>query len=286
MERYYIDLNKCLGEDFSEYEFDENGIPLSRFFRNDHWKHNPITVCQYGLHFFNKYFDDGNDADKNVFLAQAHWLIDNAKTGPDNSLIWTYLFNLPFYEISKPWISGMAQGEALSVLVRAHSMTGNEKFLNAAQKVWKIFRIAVEDGGVIAFFPDSKPVIEEYPKSGETIAVLNGFIFAMLGIYDFAEYTNDNAAKNFFSEMIDSLKGNLFRYDSGYWSYYDLKSPKRLTSQSYHRLHIEQLKQLFQITQDQQFRDCVNRFQNYQESLLCKVRWTARKLHQKIILRI
>ncbi len=286
MERYYIDLNKCLGEDFSEYEFDENGIPLTRFFRNDHWKHNPITVCQYGLHYFNKYFHDGNDADKNVFLAQAKWLIDNAKTGPDNSLIWPYLFNLPFYKISKPWISGMAQGEALSVLVRAHSMTGNEKFLNAVQKVWKIFRIEVEDGGVIAFFPDGKPVIEEYPKPGETIAVLNGFIFAMFGIYDFAVYTNDDAAKNFFSEMIVSLKDNLFRYDSGYWSYYDLKSPKRLTSQSYHRLHIEQLTQLFQITQDQQFKDCVNRFQNYQKSLLCKTRWTACKLHQKIILRI
>lgn len=286
LERYYIDLNKCLGEDFSEYEFDENGIPMSRFFRNSQWKHNPITVCQYGLHFFNKFIDEGQESDKNIFLAQADWLVRNAKPGPNDSLVWPYLFDLPFYGISAPWISGMAQGEALSVLLRAHSLTDDEKYLRDAIKVWNIFEVAVEDGGVMAKFPNGFPVIEEYPRFGNVIAVLNGFIFAIFGVYDFSSYTQKKESEKLFVNLIESLTANLEHYDAGYWSFYDLKSPKRLTSKAYHRLHLEQLKKLHEITGENIFGQSASQFQNYLDSSLCNLRWAARKLHQKLILRI
>jgi hypothetical protein len=81
LEQYYIDLNRCLGEDFSEYEFDREGIPLTRFHRKPDWQHNPITVCQYGLHHFNQYLRNQKEESREIFLSQARWLLDHAEKG-------------------------------------------------------------------------------------------------------------------------------------------------------------------------------------------------------------
>lgn len=281
--KYYIDLNLCLGEDFSEYEFSSEGIPLTRFDRKPDWQHNPITVCQYGLHHFNKYLRNQNEQSKDIFLSQANWLIENAEQGANNSIVWYYRFDIPLYKIKAPWISGMAQGEAISVLLRAHQLTGEQKYLDTANGAWKIFQVSVEDGGVISYFSDQQPMIEEYPSPEIMTGVLNGFMFAIFGVYDFAKYLENEAANQFFLKLIDSLKHNLNRYDCGFWSYYDLKSPLRLTSKAYHRLHIEQLNELYQLTDEQFFKTFRDRWRKYLYSSKCNLKWMARKMHQKVI---
>ncbi len=284
--KYYIDLNLPLGEDFSEYEFDREGVPLTRFYRKPNWQYNPITVCQYGLHHFNKYLRTQKQESKEIFLIQAKWLLHDAEKAVNGAIVWRYQFDLPSYKISAPWISGMAQGEALSVLLRAHQLTGDEKYLDAACGAWEVFKFPVDKGGVIAYFPDGKPVIEEYPSSEFLIAVLNGFIFAIFGIYDFALYTDNELAHRLFSKLIDSLKDNLHRYDCSYWSYYDLKAPLRLTSKSYHRLHIEQLNELYEITCEEIFRTFRDRWRNYLFSSKCNFKWMVRKIRYKLFFRI
>jgi len=280
--KYYIDLNLSLGEDFSEYEFSPEGIPLTRFHRKPDWQHNPITVSQYGLHHFNKYMRNQDVKSKEIFLTQANWLAQNAEPGPNDSIVWHYRVDMPFYHISAPWISGMAQGEALSVLLRAHQLTGEQKFLDTAHGVWKIFHVSVSEGGVIAYFPDNRPIIEEYPSAQVLTGVLNGFIFAILGIYDFAQYKEDDHANQFFLKLIDSLSHNLNRYDCGYWSYYDQHPPLRLASKAYHRLHIEQLKVLSEITEEKIFKIFEDRWRGYLYSAKCNLRWMVSKIHQKL----
>jgi len=280
--RYYIDLNLCLGENFSEYEFSREGIPLTRFHWKPDWQHNPITVCQYGLHHFNKYLRNQNEESREIFLIQAKWLLDNAENGANNSIVWRYRFDIPFYNISAPWISGMAQGQAISVLLRAYQLTGDEKYLDTAHSTWKIFHLSVDKGGVISYFPDQKPFIEEYPSPAFLTGVLNGFIFAIFGIYDYAIYINKNFAHDFFLKLIDSLKDNLYRYDCGYWSYYDLMKPLRLTSKSYHRLHIEQLNGLYEITGEKIFKTFGERWRGYLFSSKCNFKWLVRKIYQKL----
>jgi heparosan-N-sulfate-glucuronate 5-epimerase len=281
--KYYIDLNLCLGEDFSEYEFSSEGIPLTNFHRRSDWQHNPITICQYGLHHFNRYVRTSNEKSKELFLAQANWLVDHAEPGASDSLVWYYRFDIPLYKIKARWISGMAQGEALSLLLRAHQLTGKEKYLEIAKSAWKIFQRSVEQAGVVSNFPDGKPVVEEYPSPEFLTGVLNGFNFAIFGVYDFASYVNDEHANRFFHQLIDSLKHNLYRYDCGYWSYYDLKSPLRLTSKAYHRLHIKQLNALYQITGEELFRTFEHRWQSYLFSSKCNLKWMARKIREKVI---
>jgi len=280
--RYYIDLNLCLGEDFSEYEFSQDGIPLTRFHRKPNWQHNPITVCQYGLYHFNKHLRTQNEQSKEIFLIQAKWLIENAEPGANDSIVWRYRFDIPFYKISAPWISGMAQGEALSVLLRAHQLMDDRKYLDTAHSAWKIFHLSIDEGGVISYFPDQKPVIEEYPSPEMLTGVLNGFIFAIFGIYDFAQYLENEAANQFFLQLVDSLKHNLHRYDCGYWSYYDLRSPSRLTSKAYQRLHIEQLNALYEITGEELFKAFEDRWRGYLFSSKCNFKWMIQKIQQKI----
>ncbi len=282
--KYYIDLDLCLGEDFSEYEFNTEGIPLTRFHRKPDWQHNPITVAQYGLHHFNNYLRNQNQESKKIFLTQANWLVENAEPGANGSIVWYYRIDLPFYKIFAPWISGMAQGQAISVLLRAYQLTDAGKYLEIARHAWIVFDFPVNEGGVVSYFPDQKPVIEEYASSEFLTGVLNGFIFAIFGVYDFVQYVNDKHAKQLFLKLIDSLKYNLERYDCGFWSYYDLKSPLRLCSKAYHRLHVKQLKALYEVTEDELFKSYADRWQNYLKSLKCNLKWMAKKVHQKIFL--
>ena len=52
--------------------------------------------------------------------------------------------------LKKPWYSGLAQGQGLSVLIRAYYETKNEIYLNASKKVYKSFFQNVNQGGVTA----------------------------------------------------------------------------------------------------------------------------------------
>ncbi len=283
---YYIELNKCLGEDFSEYEFDERGIPLTRFHRKKNWRHNPITVSQYALFHFNQDKEQKKSHSKDIFLEQANWLIQNAEQGPKNTAVWYYLFDLPYYGLKSPWISGMAQGQALSVLLRAYQLTKDSTFLKTAESVLPIFEIDVNNNGVQGHFPDGLPVIEEYPSLNVSSCVLNGFIFGIFGLYDYAIFTESDLAKKLFNKYLHSLEANLFRYDSGYWSYYELKQPLRLASKSYHRIHIEQLKALRKITEKELFKNYSDRWIAYQHSFKSKFMWLIKKIIQKVIHRI
>lgn len=282
LKSYYINLKRSLGEDFSDYKFDREGVPLTKFRRRTNWYHNPVTVCQYGLLHFNKYLSDQSAESKKIFLTQARWLIDHAEKDVHGWVVWYYRFDLHFYHITAPWISGMAQGEALSVLLRAHQLTGEETYLVTAHNAWNTFKFTVNHGGVISHFPDGKMIIEEYPSLKLLTGVLNGFISAMFGVYDYAIYTEDEKARHLFFDFVDSLKHNLHRYDCGYWSYYDLASPRRLASRSYHRLHIELLKVLSHITQQEVFKNIYERWQSYLRSPECNLKWLMRKIHQRL----
>ncbi len=278
---YPIEYRASLGEDFSEYEFNPQGIPLTRFERRPDWQHNPITVCQYGLYHFNRYWKSGEARSREIFLTQANWLVQNAEAGPGNSLVWYYRIAIPLYRISPGWISGMAQAEALSVLLRAHQITQNAIFRDTALAAMKIFSVKAHEGGVMASFPDGRPIIEEYPSPHFMTGVLNGFIFAIIGIYEYAQYLEDHQARQFFAQLIDSLKSNIHRYDAGFWSYYDQHASHRLASRAYHRLHIEQLRCLGELTGEPMFHHFEQRWRSYSASMRCQLRWIISKLRQK-----
>lgn len=277
---YYIELDRSVGEDFSEYEFDAQGVPMVRFQRSKQWRHNPVTVCQYALNHYNNLLQSGELEHRVKFISQADWLMKNHDTGPDDSAVWPYRIDIPFYGLKSPWISGMAQGEAISVLLRAHLLTGQGKYMEMAERSWRLFS---KPDVFISSFPDGGTVIEEYPTQSCS-CVLNGFILSLFGVYDYHRFTGEETASHLFGECVESLKNNLFRYDTGHWSLYDLYPPLRLTSRSYHRLHLRLLKALFSITGETYFEETQIRWEGYLSRPISNLSWAFQKIKQRMTL--
>ena len=75
----------------------------------------------------------------------------------------------------------MAQGEGASVLLRAYTLTGNVSYREAAQKAVDFMLQDIEKGGTTEY-ADGKLVFREYTNQP---VVLNGWIFAWWGLYDY-----------------------------------------------------------------------------------------------------
>ena len=134
--------------------------------------YHPVVIIQYALAHFDLSLS-GNLDSENVFMRCARWLEDNAvEERNQRFLVWPYTYPLRTPPVPAPWISGMAQGQALSVLARSFKKTGSKATAEAATKVSRSFLYTVAEGGVITRFADGTCFIEEiacgtrftYPK--------------------------------------------------------------------------------------------------------------------------
>lgn len=69
--------------------------------------------------------------------------------------------------------------------------------------------------------------------------ILNGWAFALFGLFDGAIVTKRVDFREAFAQGCDTLVRNVRRYNGGFWSYYDLAG--YLASPFYYALHIAQL---------------------------------------------
>jgi heparosan-N-sulfate-glucuronate 5-epimerase len=108
---------------------------------------------------------------------------------------------------------------------------------------------------------------EEYILSPPT-HILNGFIWAAWGVYDYFLATGDSEARNLFASAVKTLGGNLDRYDLGFWSRYELSGTRlpMIASPFYHRLHVTQLRVMHKITGDDVFEKYAARWEKYSRS--------------------
>ncbi|XP_070207381.1 D-glucuronyl C5-epimerase-like [Littorina saxatilis] len=173
-------------------------------------------------------------------------------------------------ELPPGWYSAMAQGQAMSLLVRAHLLTSDPQYLTAAVKAMKLFEISSEQGGVLAKFMGQYDWYEEYPTTPSSF-VLNGFIYALLGLYDLKETANKDdsvVASKLYEAGMKSLKAMLLMFDTGSDTFYDLRhltlgiEPNR-ARWDYHTTHINQLLQLVIIDDDPLFKTTAQRWMGY-----------------------
>ena len=141
----------------------------------------------------------------------------------------------------------MAQGEAASLLVRIYLETGDERFAVSARRALLPLCVDSLEGGVrAALGKGSFP--EEYPTQPPS-CVLNGGIFALWGLYDVGVALDHASARVAFRQAVDTLAENLYRWDVGYWSRYDLfpHATTNIASSFYHDLHINQLRAMHRL---------------------------------------
>jgi len=141
----------------------------------------------------------------------------------------------------------MAQGLAMSALVRGYRITGRQHLLDLGLAATKVFEKDIEDGGVRSL-EQGRVLFEEYPAY-PLPRVLDGFLFSLLGLYDLAVETTDSKAFQLFSDGIDGLSHTLdFWNYRGKWSRYG--SHGYLCPPQYNKLNVALLTSLARVSGD------------------------------------
>jgi heparosan-N-sulfate-glucuronate 5-epimerase len=261
--------------------FDADDIPLLNYHGAIGIQHNPIAIAQYGLANLNLHQNAGDPDRLKRALNVADWLVRNLETNEAGVRVWRHHFDWDYRSrLIAPWPSALAQGQAISMLVRAHKITGDASYLDTATLAFAAFTIPVDRGGLTFWDDAGSPWFEEYLVSPPT-HILNGFIWAAWGVYDYWLATSDVKAKELFDAAIGTIADNLPRYDCGYWSLYEQSGTRlpMIASPFYHRLHIVQLGALHQMTGQQVFEDYAKRWVRFRAS---RVRRSAAFVHKAI----
>jgi len=270
--RFLLTTGKALGiveniekKPYTELFYNEEGIPVVNYFSKGGVKigkqMNPVTVSQAALKYYEDYFVEGNENSKKSFISCANWLVENSKSR-DGFKVWRYEFPWSYYELDSGWISGMAEGLGIEVLAKAYQITGDKIYVETSKDHLRSFFIKVEDGGVLDTDENDDWWYLEYAQEGKVRPrVLNGFMFSLVALYRYYEITGDVDAKLLFDRGIKGLKAHVGEYDTGKWTNYDaIGTP---ASESYHRVHINLIGELYDITKDKTFLNYEQKWENY-----------------------
>lgn len=223
---------------------DENGIPYC--IEGDQKKYYIVTIIQYALICYDCITNDKDIVNNKIkFLNCINWL-ETKKEVYNNAFVFRSEENRN-YGLESGWISGMYQGQAISLYLRAFQLTGAKSYLDTAEMIFNSFNIEFSEGGFKRVDDHGYLWFEEYPTKNPSY-VLNGFIYSMFGLLDFYRVTGNTQSKIMWDECVKTVEYNLFKYDVWYWSVYD-QLKKELVSYYYQKnVHIPLMKILYSLT--------------------------------------
>jgi heparosan-N-sulfate-glucuronate 5-epimerase len=247
---------------------DPSGIPMLDYHGKIGLQYNPIAIAQWGLGNYNLFCRTQNKERKKKFLTASDWLCAHLEPGSLGSWAWNHHFDWEYRSLLKaPWYSALAQGQGISLLVRAHRETGDAAYLETAARAFTSFQKSTQEGGVT--FTDERGQLwfEEYIVSPPT-HILNGFIWATWGVYDYFLVTQSDSARELFEQAASTIRANLDRYDLGFWSLYEQGRTllPMVASPFYHRLHVVQLRVMYRLTGDEVFARIADKWEAYARS--------------------
>src|SRR3954452_10179414 len=143
--------------------YDADGIPTLDYHGTIGLQYNPIAIAQWGLANYNRYCESGESARSEKTLKAADWLCSNIEQNSHGLWVWNHHFDWEYrHTLKAPWYSGLAQGQGISLLLRAHAHTGHADYLQTAERAFVPLTRLVCDGGVL-FEDKFKDIwIEEY----------------------------------------------------------------------------------------------------------------------------
>ena len=248
--------------------FDAAQIPMLDYHGTIGRQYNPIAIAQYGLGNYNQFRQSGNRGRRDKVFLVADWLVEHLEQNPHGLEVWNHHFDWEYRDrLRAPWYSALAQGQGISLLVRAHAESGERIYLDAAQRALACFFKPVSTGGVVFTDEQGDLWFEEYIVSPPT-HILNGFIWAAWGVYDYFLATREAAAHDLFARAVQTLLRNLDRYDLGFWSLYEQSGTRlpMVASSFYHQLHIVQLRIMHRLTGERKFAQVADCWASYGRS--------------------
>ncbi len=197
--------------------------------------YHPGTIAQYALARWQQYLDTKDQEHIAAFLRLARWLLDTENRIGEQAGGWFTSLPHPDVPTQGPWLSALAQGCALSVFLRAYQFTQEPQFLEVAHRARRTFQQDIFDGGVQTPIGANGVFFEEvgqYPAAH----MLNGYIFAIFGLYDYVACTGDAFIEALIVDSITTMHSILQEFDTGFWTYsnllnHHLSSPEQLALQ-------------------------------------------------------
>ncbi|MEJ7784518.1 MAG: D-glucuronyl C5-epimerase family protein [Solirubrobacteraceae bacterium] len=278
---YYQDFSQAtvLVEAGYHGGIDAAGVPVTRS-PDQIDRYNAITTAQYALANMTA-FRRGERRRGELARAQADSLLATQERHGDWAGCWLMTSDSPKYQwLRAPWASALASGNALSALLRAWELFGEQRYRTAADAAYAGLHVPrrsmqlVEDLGDELWY-------EEYPAR-PPVRVLNGHVYCMLGVLDYARVTGDSEAEDRWQRAARTVRGHLHEFDLGYWSTYDLRWREPATIHYHNNIHIPQLRILATLTSDGEFTKVADRWQRRAQSPLTKLRWNiAIRVHPR-----
>lgn len=276
---------KPLKETNERMTFDNSGIPMVKYGESYHY--NPVTIAESALGFYNEYKNLNDNYNMNMFLNLANWFVNNQE---DNGAF-SYDFSTSFrgvVDLPEGFVSAMAQGQVLSVMARAYNITNDKKYLECGEKTL-LFMISSGDEDIFAGCSRTLEdfcnlsddlnkyanyrLFEEYVFDPSTY-VLNGNLFALIGLYDWTQCSKEKYGKEeayeAFEDGIRAIEILLPYYDYYGWSSYDLfqytfdgEIEPAFNSSYAHICHIYLLKALADVTGNDTYEKYYETFKSY-----------------------
>lgn len=260
----------------NEVTYDDDGIPMVKHGGKTEFEYNPVTILQHTLTTYGKVLS--SEKNEKEFLGYVDYCIDMMED--DGSF--RYYYDYPYYlnpdnYMKSGWTSAMNNGHMLSVLARAYSLDPQEKYIEAAERTLSFLETPVSENGVATDMSDLDEslkdlvIYEEYPAEPNAYT-LNGFMFTLLGIYDWScvESPSQEKAKQMFDGGIETLRTILPYFDVGGFTAYDLgfityDTNKPNLSPKYHMIHIAFCHVFYEITNAEEFRQYYDLWGSYVE---------------------
>jgi hypothetical protein len=175
-------------------------------------------------------------------------------------IAWEYYF--AFGGGRPPWVSGLAQGTGIQSMARTAKRMGREEeiypVLRTALGVFKTrtpegVRVPTSDGAEYALY-----------SFAPNLHVINGFVQALVGLYDLGRIAGDADARALYVEGERVARRELPTFDTGAWSLYSRGSSEHESDLSYHQLLRSFLRSMCDRTDDPVYCDTELRFAQYE----------------------
>jgi D-glucuronyl C5-epimerase-like protein len=210
--------------------------------------YSPGNLGNDGIRYVDGYVRTGDPAYLDRAVVRAKKLLSISRLS-GGARYFPYLYDYSTEKLKAPWYSAYSQGFALSLFVRLYRVTGIQSWADRARETAMSFRrLGRVTQPWVAYVVSNRLWLEEYPSATPT-HVLNGFNFALFGLYDYERLTRDPAARDLLRGALRTIRsfGTTFRVPGGI-SYYDLVHRTRFAK--YHVIHTWQLQDLAAISGD------------------------------------
>lgn len=249
---YYIDFRDSLIHYESDFygDKDANGIPMRGFGKAAAYY--PINIAQYGLLLHAKYLEEKSQS----ALLKMQYCVNilcELMTVENEMIVWRHDTFDTRFNLKPGWASAMAQGQCISLFLRWYQIANESKFLTYAQQAYKFMNVPTSKGGVRTFDENGNLWLEEYPSPDKPSCVLNGFIYALWGLYDLFRVTANAEVKQDIEACVSTLKNTIQQFDVGYWSLYDQYTYELVRYYYQKNVHVPQLLVMYRLTGEKLF---------------------------------